>query len=131
MVTYASKLFDGIHSGKLNTWDVQWLYTCLMSDGLCIIPGSNLVSNIGVYGTHQGGSNQNLPTEDVYQYGALRHPKSIELATEYDRTFYEKNFAPGPFNIRKWIISILVEYETIKKIYRTMVRLKNFLASKI
>lgn len=131
MINHTSKLFDDIRSGKLNTWDVQWLYTCLMSDGLCITPKINLVSNIGIYGTHQGGSNQNLPTRDIYQDGNLKHPKSVELSTEYDRTFYEKNFAPGPFNLKKWIIAVLVKYEAIKKIYRLGVKLKVFVVSKI
>jgi hypothetical protein len=45
--------------------------------------------------------------------------------------FYKKNFEPGPFNIKKWTVSILVEDETIKKIYRALVKLKTFLASKI
>lgn len=131
MINHTSKLFDNIYSGKNNTWDVQWLYACLMSNSLCITPKINLVSNIGVYGTHQGGSNQNLPTRDIYQGGDLKHPKSVELATEYDNAFYEKNFAPGPFNLKKWIISVLVKYKTIKKIYRSLIRLKTFVLSKI
>lgn len=130
MIDHTSKLFDNIRSGKLNTWDVQWLYTCLISGGLCIMPRVNLVSNIGVYGTHQGGSNQNLPIQDMYQGSSLKHPKSIEVLREYDRTFYEKNFAPGPFNFRKWIVSVLVKYEAIKKIYRFLIKTRFWLRRK-
>jgi len=128
MISHASKLFDGIHSGKLNTWDVQWLYTCLMSDGLCIMPGKNLVSNIGISGTHQGGYNQNLPTYDIYTPGDLRHPETIIENTNYDGRFYERDFKPKPqtlwARLRRNIIAILVKYEFIKKIYRFLVKIK-------
>lgn len=128
MVNYTSRLFDGIRSGKFNTWDIQWLYACLMSNGLCIIPGRNLVSNIGVSGTHQGGYNQNLPTYDIYTAGALRHPETITENTNYDHTFYERDFKPKPqtlwAHLRRNIVAILVEYEFIKKIYRLLVKIK-------
>lgn len=128
MINHAAKLFDDIHSRKLNTWDVQWLYTCLMSDGLCIIPGRNLVSNIGISGTHQGGYNQNLPTYDIYRTGDLRHPETIIENTNYDNAFYERDFKPKPqtlcIRLQRNIIAILVEYEFIKKIYRFFVKTK-------
>lgn len=42
-----SKTFDIIHSGVVDTWDVQWMYTCWRRHGLSIIPNVNLISNIG------------------------------------------------------------------------------------
>jgi len=128
MVAHTSKLFDDVRSGKLNTWDVQWLYACLMSNGLCIIPGSNLVSNIGVYGTHQGGYNQNLPTYNMYATGGLHHPETIIENTNYDNMFYERDFKPKSQTLwtylRRNIAAILVEYKFIKKIYRFLVKIK-------
>ncbi len=124
MAKHMAKLFDDIREGRLNTWDVQWLYACLMSNGLCVLPAHNLISNIGTHGTHSEGSNQNLPTQDIYQDGDLRHPKSVEVAVAYDNAFYERNFAPRPFDLRRWIISVLIKYEFVKKIYRFLTRKK-------
>jgi hypothetical protein len=124
MINHVSKLFDEIYSGKLVTWDVQWLYACLMNDGLSIVPRVNLISNIGIIGIHTPSSNLTLSTYDIYQKGTLKHPKFIEPATEYDRIFYEKNFRPGPFNLQRAIISILIKYEMIKKIYRSLAKIK-------
>ena len=36
-----------VKSGWLKTWDYQWTYSLFIHDGLAIIPGLNLVSNIG------------------------------------------------------------------------------------
>lgn len=34
-------------SGKVDTWDYQWLYTLWRQQGLCCLPRVNLISNIG------------------------------------------------------------------------------------
>lgn len=130
MVKHIIKLLDDEYAKK-HTWDPQWLYACLMHDGLCITPHVNLISNIGVEGTHQGGYNQNLPTYDIYATGGLRHPETITENTNYDNTFYERDFKPKPQTLwtylRRKVIAILVKYEFIKKIYRSFVKIKKFL----
>ena len=66
MREHTKQIFDGIYDGKMRTWDIQWLYLCLMSDGYCVTPRVNLISNIGIGGTHTEGGNQNLPVSDIY-----------------------------------------------------------------
>lgn len=39
--------FNDTHSGKIDTWDFQWVYTCLKKDKYCIRPSENYVLNIG------------------------------------------------------------------------------------
>lgn len=39
--------WDGVCNGKINTWDFQWAFACLVHNGLAVIPNGNLVSNIG------------------------------------------------------------------------------------
>lgn len=133
MFDHMRSVFDEAHKGRLRTWDVQWLYACLISGGYCIIPRVNLISNIGIIGTHGGGSNQNLPTFDVYK-GGFTHPLKITHCTEYDDAFYERDFKPKPqsilVRIRRNTVSTLVKYENIKKIYRLLVKIKNFVQTK-
>ena len=116
IINHVKKLFNNVSSGKSNTWDIQWLYACLINDGLSITPRVNLISNIGIFGTHQGGYNQNLSTYNIYDNG-LTYPKIISQNENYDNTFYEKNFLPKPFNLKRWIFSVLVKYKNIKKTY--------------
>lgn len=40
-------LFDGTKSGKIDTWDYQWVYTCLKNQQYCIRPNLNMINNIG------------------------------------------------------------------------------------
>ena len=44
---YWSNVLSAVHSRKINTWDYQWLFSCLAHDGLCIMPFENLISNEG------------------------------------------------------------------------------------
>jgi hypothetical protein len=39
--------FDRIVSGETRTWDHQWQFACFRQQGLCVIPSTNLVSNVG------------------------------------------------------------------------------------
>ncbi|MFT7073466.1 MAG: hypothetical protein ACJAX3_002463 [Patiriisocius sp.] len=38
-------LFNQIN--KIDTWDYQWIYTCLKENSLCIFPQKNLINNLG------------------------------------------------------------------------------------
>lgn len=128
MADHMKKIFDEILSGKLNTWDVQWLYICLISNTFCITPKLNLISNIGIVGTHSaGGDVHDRPTHDVYA-GQFMHPTSVVHNAEYDHEYFEKNFRPIPQPFHKWLrsktIAILVRSELLKKIYRLIFKKK-------
>ncbi|MBB4803681.1 hypothetical protein HNP37_003756 [Flavobacterium nitrogenifigens] len=55
VVKHFEKMFDLIYNNTLNTWDIQWVYTCLFNYGLCLTPSINMIHNIGVDGTHTTG----------------------------------------------------------------------------
>ncbi len=68
------------HVTDLNTWDHQWMYSCLVNGGLSIIPGVNLISNIGFTAdsTHTKSSDSilsNIPVSPMTF--PLIHPKFI------------------------------------------------------
>lgn len=41
------KRFEDVYLGKIDTWDIQWTFCCLVNNGLSIVPHKNLISNIG------------------------------------------------------------------------------------
>ncbi len=95
MVNYMSRLFDtGVQPG-CNTWDIQWFYTCLTNKGLSIVPRVNLISNIGLVGTHTSDdhSNHNFP---VFPFDAVNlvHPSLVAPHPDYDAAFYERKLKP-------------------------------------
>jgi hypothetical protein len=53
------KAFSDTASGKIDTWDYQLSFLILKNNGYVIKPLANLVSNIGVYGTHSNSSDHN------------------------------------------------------------------------
>ena len=68
-----------------NTWDLQWVYCCLINSGLTIVPNRNLVRNIG-YGkdaTHTLIENKSTLTDKVL--GDLKHPEFIIKNNYADR----------------------------------------------
>jgi hypothetical protein len=52
---YFNWLFDSLHEKSIDTWDIQWVLSCLTNHGLCLTPYVNLVSNIGIQGAHSSG----------------------------------------------------------------------------
>lgn len=46
-VKYWKNIFEKTYTGKIDTWDYQWTFTCWIQNQLTILPNVNLVSNIG------------------------------------------------------------------------------------
>lgn len=124
---HIAQSFENVYSGKTNTWDTQWFFTCLVNSALAVVPSKNLISNIGVAGTHQGGFNQNLPIFDLYEK-PLKHPSQITENTTYDSLLYQRNFRPQPgsfFKNIKWkIIGFLAPKPIVKKLYRYAIKIR-------
>ncbi|MAG39954.1 hemolytic protein HlpA-like protein [Candidatus Pacearchaeota archaeon] len=55
---------NNLYNGKLDTWDYQWAFYCLINAGLAIIPDSNLIKNLGFNnGTHMSKGDENKVLE--------------------------------------------------------------------
>ena len=52
---------DNIYNNKLDTWDYQWVFSCMLNNGLSIIPKVNMIKNIGFdeKGTHMDRFDKN------------------------------------------------------------------------
>jgi hypothetical protein len=92
---YWTNIFDRVHSGEMDAWDYQWLFTCWSQSGLSIQPNENLVSNIGVGpdSTHfkEGATSTiGIPTREL---GNLVHPSAIIRNREADRFYFEEHIA--------------------------------------
>ncbi len=86
---------ENTYQGLINTWDYQWLYTCLKNKGLSIIPNENLMSNIGFdkRGTHTRSTQSimaNISRGKIYP--PIKHPLSFILNPKADDfTFWINN----------------------------------------
>ena len=83
------------HAPGFDTWDFQWLYACVKNRGLCILPGVNLVTNIGWDASHTRIDDvMEMPLEN---FAGLRHPPEIRRNPELENIFFEKIYAKRPF----------------------------------
>lgn len=88
MRKHLTALFDMAYQKRVNTWDIQWFYTCLFNHGLSVTPKLNLISNIGVVGTHSESTfvYNNLPIFDMYSEKIV-HPALVYPEGRYDSEF--------------------------------------------
>jgi hypothetical protein len=90
-------IYNRMRLGKVDTWDFQWFFAHLFSDGLTIIPNVNLVSNIGAIGTHINNKNYknpriNLPTFSILPLVTNSNKSQDKIA---DMLLYQLNFRPN------------------------------------
>ena len=91
LALYWESIFNQVHSGKIDTWDYQWVFTCWKERGLDIVPVRNLIENLG-FGpdaTHTTMETPQLLLESIPQdlVFPLRHPTAVERSKVADQHF--------------------------------------------
>jgi len=84
---YWNKVFQKTYSGKIDTWDYQWTYTCWLKNGLTCLPNVNLVTNIGFdeRGTHtKNKESRHANIEAKKIHFPLKHPQIIKTNKKAD-----------------------------------------------
>jgi hypothetical protein len=82
-----------ILNGQINTWDYQWDFAKLQNNSLSIVPGNNLIKNIGigVDSTHTHGSTE-YPEPKPMPF-PLNHPSQQVSNRAFDNAF-SREFIP-------------------------------------
>ena len=78
IVSFFRKMMQEAYDRHLDTWDIQWAYTCIFNYGLSICPKYNLISNIGNTGVHtfDPGPFNNMPRGKINAED-LVHPQNV------------------------------------------------------
>ena len=86
-------LMTEVLQGKVNTWDIQWVFSIMINEGISITPNLNLVKNLGFNGkaTH---TTHGIPNYVRYsQNGSLDvniiHPQKIKINRSADVFTYK------------------------------------------
>jgi len=113
--------YDSLKNYNIDTWDIQWDFTCAVNNGLCITPKVNLITNIGVIGTH---SNKITDVHFLEKYSFddpinYTLPNSFLINSLYDQKIYEKKARKA--NRRYLIINFLI----VVRLYKFLKLLKN------
>ena len=89
---FIERMFDEAYGNeRCSVWSLQCTYTCLINDGYAVLPVRNLVSNIGLIGTHEMNHDQLfLPTENQ-NYDNMEHRKEIKSEQDIEDFLFEKS----------------------------------------
>ena len=91
---YLRRNLDLVHTHRIDTWDIQWFFTCLRSHGLSIVPRVNLIANIGVFGTHTQGGHGGILSTGKLNTKHLQHPNWVHAHPTYDNAFFDARLKP-------------------------------------
>jgi hypothetical protein len=118
--------FDKTFNTQMDTWDVQWTFTCWVKGSPSIIPASNLVKNIG-YGedaTHTTGGEPDIvanskPAEINFP---LKHPHEIkrELSNDLIIQHHIFNFNPPKANLLERLIKKVIPNRLLAEFRRLL-----------
>ena len=95
-IYFSSFLTDTLtEKGKINTWDVQYLYSLRLQNQLSIYPSVNLVTNIGL--NSEGATHTKKNSDKHYRASSaisfpLEHPSYIFRDKNLDQVTMKKSF---------------------------------------
>lgn len=101
--------FNSIINKKIDTWDIQWTFACLVNNGLCIVPSVNLVKNIGIQGTHSNKQTKNhfMKTYIFEKNQYVNNITKLDINYAYDQLLYNLKFKKNKF---KELIFLIKKY---------------------
>ena len=106
-----------LETGKPDTWDYQWTFTCLANSGLTALPNQNLVSNVGFGKDATHTLRKENPTYAPEKgMGKLNHPSFIIRECQADRFFVHKNLVSRRRLLASHLKTLLKTYLTFTKI---------------
>lgn len=75
---FLQDMFLKAYSNSIDTWDIQWVFSCIVNSGLSISPKYNLISNIGVTGSHveKVGRFHHMPVQTL-SGSKIYHPRHV------------------------------------------------------
>lgn len=82
--------YEKMQHTKPTTWDAQWGFTIWANRGMGIVPAQNLITNVGVIGTHAAKAVKNAHQLPANEYFVCEnHPDFIQTNHIYDDEYYK------------------------------------------
>lgn len=88
---YWTAMFDRLHGGDREVWDLQWNLACWSQDGLAILPAVNLVLNDG-WGPDATHTKSPLAWPAAEELGEIEHPSYVVRSVAADAITFDRNF---------------------------------------
>lgn len=112
--------YEKTKKGSINTWDYQWTHSIQHHNGLTVKPLANLISNIGVSGTHAIAQDENhFVPYGILDLNLLHGPKKIIANSQQDILFYKRAFKKERLALQfKYLLRVLGLFPLIKKLFQ-------------
>jgi len=111
--------FDSLNTYGKNNWDIQWVFSCIINNGYCITPKVNLISNIGINGTHSKNLTDShfLAKYTLDESSKYKSPSNYLVNSAYDEKLHylKSKKANRRYLIIRFLIRIKI-YNYLKKI---------------
>jgi hypothetical protein len=105
VVAYWSRVFDRMYEGTgPSAWDYQWIYTCWTQNWLSVVPGRNLIQNIGFVpeATHTTAPDPDRDLRAGTISFPLQHPPAMTAWPAHAMQAQKRFYAPSiPWRIRR------------------------------
>ncbi len=112
--------FEALRLTPINTWDIQWVFICIINNGLCVTPKVNLISNIGIYGTHGETLTDShfLQTYSLDLTSQITSPNRYLPYSKYDEALhFLKSKESNKWQLFKLILRKIHLFDTFKFLY--------------
>jgi len=87
LARFLSEMLEPAYRRELDSWAVPWTLSCLANNGLSVVPGVNLVTNIGFEGTRPGGRHVGMPASAL-ELEHLRDPPAMLPDLDHERRLF-------------------------------------------
>lgn len=98
---------DAQRAGVVDTWDVQWFAHVFRQRALSVVPGTNLVSNLGVIGHHSTGRTRTHGLATSPARFPLQEPPAAGRDADYDSFLVDLHRPWGGWVAGPWIARLL------------------------
>lgn len=88
---YWTELFDRLHQGDREVWDLQWNLACWSQNGLAVLPSMNLVLNDG-WGPDATHTKSPLTWPPTAEITVINHPPCMVRNVLADAITFDRNF---------------------------------------
>jgi len=111
--------FESVGQGKIDTWDIQWVYSIYKNSGVGITPGVNLISNIGfgADATHTSKFDDKSAERPLKTIADVHHPHKIKINRKADKYTFKTQFEHGNNHFKQIKFKIGRQFPWVKRLY--------------
>lgn len=116
IVSYFRNMMQDTYDHKLDTWDIEWVYSCIFNSALSISPKYNLISNIGNTGIHtiEPGPFHNMARKEIDVY-ALIHPSNVVPYYDLDTLSFNEIVKGEPLRKKIFRLARAIKKKLLKR----------------